>query len=177
MTVRATSPDPLCLKIYILQNCNWSDVRCRASSISTPWGKIYIHQKSQVGFLCWYGFKRHYCSALLLLQHHVLLNSPNQEEWNAWKHHYCARTWSTVNGWVKVPFEMHDIKKKEKNKTKKKRTQILGNGLYKMGKSIIKKRIHKLLDVRLITFLITLHNKPALHFRKTYQQWYSVLWA
>lgn len=24
-----------------------------------PWGKKYIHQKSQVGFLCWYGFKRH----------------------------------------------------------------------------------------------------------------------
>lgn len=71
----------------------------------------FMKLKSQVGFLCWYGFKRHNCSALLP-QHHVLLNSPNQEEWNAWKRHYCTLTWSTVNGWVKVPFEMHDIKNK-----------------------------------------------------------------
>lgn len=35
----------------------------------------FMKLKSQVGFLCWYGFKRHYFSALLP-QHHVLLNSP-----------------------------------------------------------------------------------------------------
>lgn len=70
----------------------------------------FMKLKSQVGFLCWYGFKRHYCSALLL-QTSCALNSPTQEEWNAWKHHYCALTRPTVNGWVKVPFEMHDIKK------------------------------------------------------------------
>lgn len=32
----------------------------------------FMKLKSQVGFLCWYGFKRHYCSALLP-QHYVLL--------------------------------------------------------------------------------------------------------
>lgn len=45
---------------------------------------------------------------IFLLAHDmdVLLNSPNPEEWNAWKHHYCARTWSTVYGWVKVLFKI-----------------------------------------------------------------------
>lgn len=51
----------------------------------------FMKLKSQVGFLCWYGFRRHNCSALLP-QRHVLLNSPNQEEWNAWKRHYCTLT-------------------------------------------------------------------------------------
>lgn len=39
----------------------------------------FMKLKSQVGFLCWYGFKRHYCSARLP-QHHVLLNSPRGME-------------------------------------------------------------------------------------------------
>lgn len=100
----------------------------------------FMKLKSQVGFLCWYGFKRHYCSARLP-QHHVLLNSPTQEEWNAWKHHYCALTWSTVNGWVKVPFEMHDIKRKKvKKQNKNTHTRNLAHVLCYTGwvKSMLK---------------------------------------
>lgn len=44
-------PTPLCLKIHVLLNCNWSDVRCRASSMSTPWGKTYIHETEVTGWL------------------------------------------------------------------------------------------------------------------------------
>lgn len=144
----------------------------------------FMKLKSQVGFLCWYGFKRHYCSALLP-QHHVLLNSPTQEEWNAWKHHYCALTWSTVNGWVKVPFEMHDIKRKKKVKkpkhTHKKPSPCIM--LYRLGKVNVKtielsSNIFAWCPLNYISnFSHTLHNKPALHVRKTYQQWYSVLCA
>lgn len=68
----------------------------------------FMKLKSQVGFLCWYGFKRHYCSALLPATS-CALKLPKRNGMLG-KHHYCALTWSTVNGWVKVPFEMHDIK-------------------------------------------------------------------
>lgn len=130
--------------------------------------------------MCWYGFKRHLLfrtsSATL-----CALNSPTQEEWNAWKHHYCALTWSTVNGWVKVPFEMHEIKKfkKKKKKHQKPSPCIMW---YKSGKSIVKTvelsfNIFAWCPLNYISnFSHTLHNKPALHFRKTYQQWYSVLY-
>lgn len=71
--------------------------------------------------VCRYGFTRQYCSVLLLLQTWcVLFSLPAREGWNAWKRHYCALTWPTVNGWVKVPFEMYVISKKKK---KKKRAQ------------------------------------------------------
>lgn len=60
-------PHPTVSKHRFFWNCSWSDARCRARSMSTPWGKTYIHetQKSQVGCLCRYGFTRHYCSVLL----------------------------------------------------------------------------------------------------------------
>lgn len=51
MTFGATPPIPICLKIYVLWNCNWSDVRFRASSMSTPWGKTYIHETEVTGWL------------------------------------------------------------------------------------------------------------------------------
>lgn len=74
----------------------------------------FMKLKSRVGFLCWYGFMRHYCSALHISCALKVTPPPTphttQEEWNAWKQHYCAlTTWPTVNGWVKVPSEMHDI--------------------------------------------------------------------
>lgn len=90
----------------------------------------FMKLMSQVGFLCWYGFKRNYCSALPP-QHYVLCNSPTQEEWNAWKHYYCALTWSTVNGWFKVPFEMHDLKTN-------KQTASPFITIYKLGKVNVK---------------------------------------
>lgn len=103
-------PTPPSLKIYVLRNCSWSDVRCRANSMSTPWGKTYIHETESHRLAVCVGMAlqditvpRFFC------KHGVLLNLPAREGWNAWKHHYCALTWPTVNGWVKVPFEMYDV--------------------------------------------------------------------
>lgn len=88
----------------------------------------FMKLKSQVGFLCWYGFMRHRCSALHIscaLKAPHPPQPPAQEEWNAWKH-YCAWTiWPTVNGWVKVPFEMHDITLKKKPNTQENLAHVL----------------------------------------------------
>lgn len=36
---------PNCLKTQVFWNCRWSDVRIStAKSVSTPWGKTYIHE-------------------------------------------------------------------------------------------------------------------------------------
>lgn len=48
----------------------------------------------------------------------VLFSLPAQQGWNAWERHYCALTRPTVNGEVKVPFEMY-VTSKEKKKQKK----------------------------------------------------------
>lgn len=53
MTVGATPPHPLMPQnICSLKLYNWSDVRCRESSMSTPWGKNYIHETEVTGWLC-----------------------------------------------------------------------------------------------------------------------------
>lgn len=73
---------------------------------------------------------------------------------------------------VKVPFEMHDIKRKVKKQTththKKPSPCIMS---YRLGKVNVKTaELTYLLDVHL-NFSHTIHNKPALHVRKkTYQQ-------
>lgn len=82
----------------------------------------FMRAKSQVVFLCPYGLQRRnsFCSSSTTL---CALYLPNQEEWNAWKRYDCTLTWSTVNGWVKVPFEKYD--KKIKNKRHKKLSHTL----------------------------------------------------
>lgn len=76
--------------------------------------------------VCWYGFTRQYCSVLLLLQTWcVLFSLPARQGWNAWKRHYCALTWPTVNGWVKVQFEMYVISKKKEKSTTQPRPCIM----------------------------------------------------
>lgn len=149
---------PLCLKMFsetvIGPMLDVEQALCPHHEVKFTFMKL----KSQVGFLCWYGFKRQYCSALLP-QHRVLLNSSTREEWNAWKHHYCTLTWSTVNGWIKVPFEMHDIKRQKKtksNNTHNKPSPCIM--LYRLGKVNVKTvelSSRYLLDVHYVTFLFS----------------------
>lgn len=101
-------------------------------------------------------------------KHHVLLNSPTQEEeWNAWKHHYCALTWPTVNGWVKVPFEMHDIKTKN-TQTRNLAYVLCYTGWVKVNVKTVELSSNICVWCPLsyiANFSHTRHNKPALHAR------------
>lgn len=50
----------------------------------------------------------------------VLFSLPARQGWNAWKRHYCARTRPTLNGWVKVPFDMYAISKRKEKRAQHK---------------------------------------------------------
>lgn len=116
--------------------------------------------------VCRYGFTRQCCSVLLPLQTWcVLFSLPAREGWNAWKRHYCALTWPTVNGWVKVPFEMYVISKgKEKKKKRAQQNLVhvsrctpLGYGQHSHKRMILP---HHLLVVNLQFKLSFSHKTP-----------------